>query len=57
MGYSRRGRSYRGLCKLMHVTACYMTCIHNVKVPGRSFGPIRAELCKMLDMNFGEFIF
>jgi hypothetical protein len=57
MGYFAQGRSYPGFCKLMHVTARYMTCIHNVKVPGRGFKSIRAGLCRMLHLNFREFIF
>ncbi len=43
---------HSSLCKIMHVTACYMTCIHNVKAPGRGFRPIRAGLCSFLDLNF-----
>jgi hypothetical protein len=34
-----------------------MPCMHDVKAPGRGFRPIRAGLCRMLDLNFGEFLF
>jgi hypothetical protein len=51
------GRGYAGRCKIIHVTICYMTCIHNVRVPGRGFRPVRAGICNILYLNFREFSF
>jgi len=31
--------------------------MHDVKALGRGFRPIRAALCRMLDLNFREFLF
>ncbi len=41
--------------KIMQVTACYMPCMHHVSASRLPLGPVRAEVCEMLDLNFREF--
>ena len=45
------------LRKIMHVTACCLSCMHHVSASRPPLGPVRPRVCEMLDTNFREFLF
>jgi hypothetical protein len=51
------GRGYPGFSKLMHVTACCMTCGHHVAASGGLFSGYPGRIYEALDLNFREFLF
>jgi hypothetical protein len=48
---------HSSLRKIMHVTACYMSCMHHVNASPPALGPVRLRVCEMLDTDFREFLF
>jgi hypothetical protein len=51
------GRGYTVSCKIMYVTASYMTCMHLMLGFWVASSPPRTALCKILQTNFREFQF
>jgi len=41
----------------MYVTARYMPCMHLIMGLRTASNRVRARLCGILDMNFGEYLF
>ena len=56
-GLRHRVRVHSSLCNIMHVIVCYTPCMHHVSTPWLPPTPVRAKVCEMLDMDFGEFFF
>jgi hypothetical protein len=48
---------HSSLRKIMHVTVCYMPCMHHVSASRPPLGPVWPRVCEMLDLNFGELLF
>ena len=48
---------HSSLRKIMHVTACYMPCMHYVSTPRPPPATQGSKVCEMLDMDFREFVF
>jgi len=48
----RAGVGYAASCKIMNVTARYMTCMHLIMSLRTASNRVRAGVCTILDMNF-----